>query len=262
MPFIGAPGQPTVSQVTSSFAPVSKSGISENAIAQNFAWTGYGQSWGITSHYGAIDSEGNYWQPDVNVGAPGRYPITNLLPGTVTSVQNTSWGQNVVTVKLDNALNSLATHTFYEHLSSANVSPGQHLASGTLIGYNNPDGQVPVGFGFYSGDVYGSGPEWNTLQQDLAPGGKGLLKADWLINNFKNGKGPSGASINQYSQSQSLPQNAPSCGLLDFPCVWNNYILPFFEKIFVFIIALILIILGFFLIAEPQAKQLASKLVP
>lgn len=143
-----------------------------------------GQPWYTFSwleNFGTIDPQGNYWKPDVNVQAPGQYPITSLFSGTVTSVQQTSWGQNVVTVKLDNALNYLATHVAYQHLSSSSVQVGQHVSTGSLIGFNNNSGQVPVGLSFYSGDIYGSGSAWNTLQQDLAPGGAGLLNPGKLL---------------------------------------------------------------------------------
>ena len=78
----------------------------------NAPW--YTFSW--LQNFGTIDPQGNYYKPDVNVQAPGYAPITALLPGTVTSVQNTSFGQTTITVKLDKAINSLASHTFYEHL--------------------------------------------------------------------------------------------------------------------------------------------------
>ncbi len=133
-------------------------------------------------NFGQIDPQGNYWKPDSNIQVPGNYPITALLPGTVTSVQTTSFGQTVVTIKLDSPLNSLATHTFYEHMSSATVRVGQHVTQGDLIGYNNPSGAVPLGFGLFSGDVYGSGSAWSVLQQDLKPGGAGLLNPVNMLN--------------------------------------------------------------------------------
>lgn len=138
--------------------------------------------------FGTIDPQGPYWKPDSNIQVPGNYPVTALLPGTVTNVERTSWGQTVVTVKLDTPLNSLATHTFYEHLSGATVSQGQRVNQGDLIGYNNPPGSVPLGFGLYPGDVYGYGPGWNQLQNDLKPGGAGLLNPTNLLNAARGGQ--------------------------------------------------------------------------
>lgn len=140
-------------------------------------------------NFGQIDPQGNYYKPDTNVQIPGDYPVQAILPGTVTSLQQTSWGQHVITIKLDNALNPLATHDFYEHLSAyvPGLAVGQHVVAGQIIGYNNPSGQVPLGFGLYSGDVYGSGSAWTVLQQDLAPGGAGLLNPVDLINQAKSG---------------------------------------------------------------------------
>ena len=116
------------------------------------------------------DPAGNYYKPDSNIQLPPGYPIVAISPGTVTSVQQTSWGQTVVTVRLDTPINDLATHQFYEHMSSAAVLPGQHIGQGDLLGYNN-EGSPPLGFGFYGGDVYGQGSAWETLQNDLASHG-------------------------------------------------------------------------------------------
>jgi len=139
-------------------------------------------------NFGTIDPQGNYWKPDSNIQIPGSYPVTALLPGTVTGVQVTSWGQTIVTLKLDTPLNNLATHSFYEHMGSATVAVGQHVNQGDLLGYNNPSGLAPLGFGLYPGDVYGSGPGWNQLQSDLQPGGAGLLNPTNLLDNAKAGK--------------------------------------------------------------------------
>lgn len=254
-------GGPSIGTVDSTFQSTTKAGVSQNAIAANFAWTQFPR----IDAFGTIDPQKNadgsgYWKPDSNIQAPGKFPITNLLPGTVTSVQRTTWGQTVVTVKLDTALNQLATHTFYEHLSSANVTPGQHVASGTLIGFNNPSGQVPVGFGLYSGDVYGSGSAWAVLQNDLKPGGAGLLNPTALLNNFRAGKGPTGANIDQNSKSQSLPQNAPGCAIWDIGC-WMNNLVSFGEHIAIFLLALVFIIVGFmFLMGGSQVGQTVGKI--
>lgn len=138
-------------------------------------------------NFGMRDPAGPYWKPDTNVQIPGLYPVVNLLPGVVTNIRQTSWGQTVVTVKLDSPINGLATHEYYEHMSSAAVSVGQHLGTGDPVGTNNPSGSVPLGYGLYSGDVYGSGSAWDVLQKDLAPGGAGLLNPTKIIDAAKNG---------------------------------------------------------------------------
>lgn len=207
--------------------------------------------WPRIDNFGQIDPEGNYWKPDTNVQVPGNYPIQNILPATVTSVRQTSWGQTVVTARLDQPLNNLATHEVYQHMSSATVSPGQHIDTGTLVGFNNPDGQVPLGFSFYSGDVYGSDAGWTILQQDLAPGGAGLLNPTSFLDKAKSGK------IQTSSSGMIVPTS--SCSGIDIPCWWNSFILPFFEHAFLLILALVLIILGFFIIAERQTSNVARK---
>lgn len=155
-------------------------------------------------NFGQLDPQGPYWKPDSNIQLPGFYPVTALLGGTITSLQQTGFGQDVVTLKLDQPLNQEATHTFYEHLSS--FAPGEvvgeHVNAGQLIGYNNPPGQVPLGFGLYSGDVYGSGSAWTQLQQDLAPGGAGLLNPTQLLNNAQSGQ-PMTSTLNNISSSSN-----------------------------------------------------------
>lgn len=157
-------------------------------------------------NFGTLDPQGPFWKPDSNIQLPGGYPIGAILPGTVTSVQNTTFGGQVaVTIKLDSPINGLATHTFYEHMSQAAVSAGQHVTFGQLIGYNNPAGAVPLGFGFYSGDVYGSGSAWGVLQNDLAPGGQGLLNPVNMLNNAANNK-----NVQGYTQASGNTNAASS----------------------------------------------------
>lgn len=143
----------------------------------------------IFSTFGEQDSEGNYFQPDANLSVPKNYPVVAGLSGIVTSIQNTSWGQNIVTIKLNTPLNSEATHIFFEHLGSSNVTVGQPVSPNTLIGYTGGPGNgvASLGVGLYSGDVYGSGSAWQQLQTDLAPGGPGLLNPTNLISYLNSG---------------------------------------------------------------------------
>lgn len=116
------------------------------------------------------DPEGPYYKPDTNILIPPGYEVQAISPGTVTNVRDTSWGTWVVTVKLDSPINGEATHQFYEHMSAATVSAGQHINQGDLLGYNNLSG-ASLGFGFYGGDIYGNDPGWSQLQADLAAHG-------------------------------------------------------------------------------------------
>lgn len=144
-------------------------------------------------NFGQIDPQrgangSTYWKPDSNILTPPGATVTALLPGVVTSVERTSWGQTVVTIKLSQPINRLATHTFFEHMHDATVTPGQIVDTGTVIGHANYAGEgASLGFGLYSGDVYGNDPGWSTLQADLAPGGAGLLNPVALLDAAKNG---------------------------------------------------------------------------
>lgn len=216
--------------------------------------------------FGTIDPQGPYWKPDSNIQVPQGTDITSLGSGVVTSVQRTSWGQNVVTVRLDHAINSLATHMFYEHLSGANVQVGQRVNFGTKIG--SWAGGTSPGFGFYGGDVYGSGPAWQQLQNDLCPGCANQLNPVSFLNNLQGGQGmPTGANGGQgqapagggggggggTTTSTLAPQAVPcapfdiGCGLSNF---WNVNVLPFLEHVTLVIFAIVLIIVGFILMGS------------
>lgn len=140
----------------------------------------------IISHFGQKDREGNYWQPDANLAVPNGTPVTMIGNGVVTSARITSFGQGTVTIRLDVPINALATHFFFEHLNSMSVRGGQRVKTGDVIGSANANG-ILLGFGFYSGDVYGSGPAWGILQNDLQPGGKGLLNPTAFLDHLRNG---------------------------------------------------------------------------
>lgn len=201
--------------------------------------------------FGTLDPQGNYWKPDSNIQLPANYPVTALLPGTVTSIQTTSWGQHVVTIKLDQPLNDEATHTFYEHMSASapGLAVGQRVAAGDLIGYNNPSGMAPLGFGLYSGDVYGSGSAWTTLQQDLAPGGAGKLNPTALLNTYQSGNG-----IPLLGSSSGI--SIPGLDLSGLSSGLNT----FFEKSALFVLALVLIGFGFYITFTKQIQQATGNL--
>lgn len=199
--------------------------------------------------FGTIDPAGPYWKPDSNIQIPGNYPVVAALPGTITSVRQTSWGETAITVKLDSPINSLATHTFYEHLGSATVQPGQHVGQGDLIGYNNPPGQVPLGFGFYSGDVYGQGADWGILQQDLAPGGAGLLNPVAFLNAMKAGTAtPTVGMGGVPPQSDAATQAAV-----------NTTLGSFAQRAGIFLLSLVLVGAGAFLLFKNQIEGAAKK---
>lgn len=206
-------------------------------------------------NFGTKDPQGNYWKPDTNVQIPGNYPVTAILPGTVTSVQRTGFGQTTITIRLDRPLNTLATHTFYEHLSSGTVREGQHVSQFDLIGYNNPAGSVPLGFGFYSGDVYGSGTAWTTLQNDLKPGGAGLLNPVAFLNAARGG------SIPNSSGGSSPGSSGTGIGVNPPPVPGSIYFAQIGQKIGLIALALVLVIAGMAITFEKQAKSIAGKAV-
>ena len=120
----------------------------------------------FANDYGGPEPYGNFPKPDVNIQVPYGMPVANITPGTVTSVDTSSAYGYVVTIKLDQPVNSLATHAAYLHMAVVNVQPGQHVGLYDQLGYAGPPSSgsfqnAPLGFAFYPGDKYGFGPEWN-----------------------------------------------------------------------------------------------------
>lgn len=209
-------------------------------------------------NFGQIDPQGAYYKPDSNVLTPPGAAITALLPGTVTSVQRTSWGQTVVTIKLDQPLNSLATHMFYEHMHDATVSIGQHVVAGQLVGNANYAGEgANLGVGLYSGDIYGSGSSWSILQNDLKPGGQGLLNPVKLLNTASTGGlGNLGSLIGG--------NTALSLGGIDLSGLTNamNALQPWLSnpiRIVKILVGAILIGAALFMLIAPEAEKVATK---
>lgn len=139
---------------------------------------------------GSPDPYGGFPKPDSNIQLPAMYPVTALLPGTVTAVDgsNVGWG-GAITIALDTPLNPLATHTAYIHLGGETVSVGQHVYAGQLIGYNGLSAaqgtqKVPLGFALYNGDHYGFGNAWGleTVQNVT-----GMLNPVPLLNAARSG---------------------------------------------------------------------------
>lgn len=233
------------------------------------------RSWNVTPWYtfpridnfGTIDPQGPFWKPDSNIQLPGHYPITALLPGTVTSLQPTTsfGGQSVATIRLDRPLNGLATHTVYQHMSgfAPGLSVGKHVNAGDPIGFNNPCGATPLGFGLYSGDVYGKGAEWQTLQNDLRPGGRGLLNPTSLLNGAKSGamaRVPT-AGVDSSTGQGAIPGSTMAntgCAPWDMQCIVAK-LQNAGEAIAIFVLAIILIIVGLLLIGFKPVENVAGK---
>lgn len=143
-------------------------GLGTRSPQQTQAWYTYPIS---GDRYGGYEPYGNFPKPDLNIAVPSGVPVTSVVPGVVSGVDSPSGGVpsygHVVTVRLDSPINAVATHVAYLHLANVQVSVGQRVNPGTVIGYsggNNPGPglqQAPVGVAFYAGDYYGYGPTWS-----------------------------------------------------------------------------------------------------
>jgi hypothetical protein len=108
--------------------------------------------------YGSYpDPLGPYPKPDTNVCVEKDVPITALGSGTVTNVSGSSvqWGPSV-TVKLDQPLNSIADHMAYNFLGSTSVNTGDYVQKGQVIGYAGSSKGICTAFALTHDDVYGT----------------------------------------------------------------------------------------------------------
>lgn len=212
---------------------------------------------------GTPDPYGGFPKPDVNVQVPDGYPITALLPGTVSGINSIGgavppYGA-VVTVKLQTPVNNLATHTAYLHLKGVapNITPGTWVNSGDVIGYSGGGSaagsqKVPVGFALYNGDYYGQGSAWGlmSLQNVLGP-----LNPVPVLTGAKNG------TLNPANPSQPAPNvvqavgSAASSGIQGILTSFEPTLVSYGEHIAIFLVALLMIGGGLYLLAGPEIAQ-------
>ena len=112
------------------------------------------------SNFGSFpDPVGNYPKPDANFyGIPNGTPITALASGTVTSVRRQPWGPLAysVTVKFDNAWNSVAQYYAVNYVSRPNVHVGQHVQAGQTLAYSGNPYNIGTAFALSDSPVYGT----------------------------------------------------------------------------------------------------------
>jgi len=193
---------------------------------------------------------GCYKKPDTNIGVPSGTPITALASGIVSDSSDkgrTSGGLSV-TVKLDQAINSNATHMSYNYLGRSIVSPGQRVNAGQIIGYAGSPYGILTAFGLTSDSSWGccAGFQLNA-RGDPSVDPRPVLAA------IRAGKPlPSG---------NPNPSPSCSCGVTDIGCciagalnldAIKASIVNFTEEVAVFLIALLLIVIGVMLLAGKQ----------
>lgn len=117
-------------------------------------------------NYGAFpDPQGNFKKPDSNVLVPYGYPVVTPVAGVISGINAPdgsipSWGA-VVTIKLDQPINSLATHLAFLHLADVTVRLGQKVQPGDLVAHagdgNHAAGSSPASLGvaLTPGNYYG-----------------------------------------------------------------------------------------------------------
>lgn len=73
---------------------------------------------------------------DMDVKSPPNYPVTALLPGTISDISSPSWGMQVG-LKLDTPINGVPYHA-YLHLAAVDpgLSVGKHVNAGDGLGWS------------------------------------------------------------------------------------------------------------------------------
>jgi hypothetical protein len=164
------------------------------------------------NNYGQPDPDGGFPKPDLNFAPPTGTAITNLLSGVISGINTPgggipSWGQ-VVTIKLDNPVNSQATYEAYLHL--ALLAPGdyigEHVNVGDVIGYSGIDAMgenYRIGYALQSGPSYGFGAGFSN------PGSAALYPQS-IIDAARNG------TLGSFSGSGNATLSDTSSGLGSF----------------------------------------------
>lgn len=136
-----------------------------------------------------------YLKPDVNVAVPGGTPITALLSGIVTSVQDQGSGSGglSVVIKSDQPINTLATHTAYNYLGSSSVQVGQHINNGQQLGIAGSPYNINFALALTTDDIWGNGGfHYNAT-------GNSQLDPHLLLNAVSSGTLPSSQQGTQQS---------------------------------------------------------------
>jgi hypothetical protein len=214
------------------------------------------------------DPFGNYLKPDTNIAVPAGTPITALLPGTVTDVSSRGTGDGglSVTVKLDNAINSMAQYVSYNFLGGANVQVGQHLSSGQQLGVAGS----PLGVDFALG--LGVSPSWGA-QCPQCSSKQPLLDPRQLLNAALAGKlGDLTSFLNSGNNTNpNSSGNQTDCGNFwdtnFLPCSIDNWITSWLSsdqahQIMLVVFALIVMIIGIVILfskGDTSAKEASTK---
>lgn len=176
----------------------------------------------------------NYLKPDTNLAVQAGTPITSLTSGIVTDVHDYGicCGGLSTTVKMDNPPNSLAQYVSYNFLGSSNAYVGQRVNTGQQIGKAGS----PYGINFAL--ALSADPHWGGPNFHYNAVGDPRLDPRQLLSTARGGTGLS-----------SPPDNSNS----------PSFITGLTEHIFVFLIALVLIVVGFVIIARPAAEAGAER---
>ncbi len=205
---------------------------------------------------GQIEPFGGGPKPDSNVQVPQGYPISALLPGVITCINSHGgavppWGA-AVTIKLDNPVNQLATHTAYLHLQPLppTMFVGMRVQAGQVIGYSGGlkaqgEQKVPVGFALFSGDCYGYGSTWSQYLGSPQLNPYNLLQSA-KAGNISSAVGGGQTSFNPLDPSTWLP------------AIFGDATLAWIQnpmRIIKMVVGLLLIGIALFLLVAPDIEK-------
>lgn len=216
--------------------------------------------------YGRWNQPASAAEGGVDLFSPAGTPVFALGNGQVIAKGlNNKDGKGVVTVRT-NVPGYGPEDLFYQHVDvSPSISVGQQVVYGQTLGYVTDKGaNSHVELGFNAGWCCAWGnpnahpDKWYT---DPRP----LLKA--LINQHPNPTvlAPNGTPVATNTGLNANAIASGSCNPWDLACLFgqvHDQLVSFAEHIAIFVLALVLIAIGFFLLAEKQAMQVAGKVVP
>lgn len=163
----------------------------------------------------------------------------------------------------------------YNLLNTMQTAPGSTQCSGTIKGiqsYSDVNSSIQANAqaiqnGYYPNLLHAL--RYNDTQALAASNGVAKDLTTWVqgpnysgidtsyvnsIRKLAGNPGTSGGDVTSSSGS-SKPTTPPS---FDFGSFWTNTILPFFEHAFLLVLALVFIVLGFFIVAEKPIKDVVK----
>lgn len=205
------------------------------------AWYLYPITHGYTTAYQGSGTDTPHYADDI--GTPFHTPLTAIKSGKVVQADYAAWGGEVF-IQPDDGSNEY----YYYHLDENDVSAGQHVNAGQMIGLSggqNSGGEHPVSTQWSTGPHTHVGyfTNWTSTPDGTRPDGPDITP---LINALKLGQAGIPSSSGGTSTSTGI---TPTLG------DWKTQAQSGLVRVGLFLIALLLVGFGFYIMFQKQINQ-------